>query len=120
MQGWPGRGLGVIPVCIERDQIEEAHVQLLRDLPPAYMAILVKAVVSVIALALTLALNAAMWRLLQRTFHDSSRMHTLRMVLRNTILFAASALVAFIWIGFGNLPSSLGSWGRASPLPRRR
>jgi len=86
-------------------------VQLLRDIPPAYLAILVKAVVSVIALVLTLALNAAVWRLLQRSFHDSSRMHTLRMVLRNSILFAGSALVAFIWIGFGNFAVFIGILG---------
>jgi len=86
-------------------------MQYLREIPPAYLAILAKGVASVIALVLMLALNGAVGRLLQRRFHDSSRMHTLRMVLRNGILFVGSALILFIWIGFGNLAVFIGILG---------
>ena len=86
-------------------------MQYLREIPPAYLAILAKGVASVIALVLMRALNGAVGRLLQRRFHDSSRMHTLRMVLRNGILFVGSALILFIWIGFGNFAVFIGILG---------
>ena len=86
-------------------------MQYLREIPPAYLAILAKGVASVIALVLMLALNGAVGRLLQGRFHDSSRMHTLRMVLRNGILFVGSALILFIWIGFGNFAVFFGILG---------
>jgi len=86
-------------------------MQYLREIPPAYLAILAKGVASVIALVLMRALNGAVGRLLQRRFHDSSRMHTLRMVLRNGILFVGSALILFIWIGFGNFAVFFGILG---------
>ncbi|HUT16028.1 MAG TPA: mechanosensitive ion channel domain-containing protein [Anaerolineae bacterium] len=86
-------------------------MQYSREIPPAYLAILAKGVASVIALVLMRALNGAVGRLLQRRFHDSSRMHTLRMVLRNGILFVGSALILFIWIGFGNFAVFFGILG---------
>jgi len=86
-------------------------MQYLREIPPAYLAILAKGVASFVALVLMLALNGAVGRLLQRRFHDSSRMHTLRMVLRNGILFVGSALILFIWIGFGNFAVFFGILG---------
>jgi small-conductance mechanosensitive channel len=86
-------------------------MQYLREIPPAYLAILAKGVASVIALVLMLALNGAVGRLLQRRFHDSSRIHTVRMVLRNAILFVGSALILFIWIGFGNFAVFMGILG---------
>lgn len=86
-------------------------MQYLSEIPPAHLAILAKGAASVIVLVLILALNGAVDRLLQRTFHDSSRMHTLRMVLRNAILFMGSVLVLFIWIGFGNFAVFMGVLG---------
>ncbi len=83
----------------------------LSEIPPAYLAVLAKGVASAIAFLLMLALNSAVSRLLQRRFHDSSRMHTLRMVLRNGILFVGSALILFIWIGFGNFAVFIGILG---------
>ena len=86
-------------------------MQYFRDIPPAYLAVFAKAVASVIALVLMLALNGAVSRLLQRSFRDSSRVHTLHMVLRNGILFVGSAVVVFIWIGFGNFAVFIGILG---------
>jgi small-conductance mechanosensitive channel len=86
-------------------------MQRLRELPPAYLSILAKGVASIIAVVLVQALNLAVGRLLQRRFQDSSRVPTLRMVLRNAILFLGSALVLFIWIGFGNFAVFMGILG---------
>jgi small-conductance mechanosensitive channel len=72
------------------------------QIPSAYLHIAIKFIFSLVVLLLTLATNRAASNLLQARVKDQSRMHTLRMLLRNAIFVAGIVVILLIWLGFGS------------------
>jgi small-conductance mechanosensitive channel len=72
------------------------------QIPAAYLNIALKFVFSLVVLLLTLATNRAASNLLKARIKDQSRMHTLRMLLRNAVFVIGIVVILLIWLGFGS------------------
>lgn len=72
------------------------------QIPASYLNIIQKIVSSLVALLLTLGTNRAVSELLKARVRDAYHMHTLRMLVRNTVLTIGSVVVLSIWLGFGS------------------
>ena len=82
------------------------------QIPAIYWAIILKLVFSVVVLVLTVAANRAAGSLLMLRVKDSSHVHTLRMLVRNTIFVISSIVVLAVWLGSGsNLTVAMGILG---------
>jgi hypothetical protein len=72
------------------------------NIPATYLAIIKKALFSLVVLLLTLGINRAASNLLKARFKDPSHMFTLRMLVRNTLLIIGCAAILSIWLEFGH------------------
>jgi hypothetical protein len=72
------------------------------NIPATYLAIIKKALFSLVVLLLTLGANRAASNLLKARFKDPSYMFTLRMLVRNTLLIIGCAAILSIWLEFGH------------------
>jgi len=72
------------------------------DLPPAYAAVVLKLVFSLLALALTLIANRLLRDLLRARFRDTPHAHTVFMLVRNAVFLAGASVILLIWLGFGS------------------
>ena len=72
------------------------------SIPEDYWVIIWKAIASLVVLALTLVANRATRTLVRKRVKEPAHGHTLRMLLRNTVLFAGTAAILLIWLGFGS------------------
>ena len=72
------------------------------QLPPVYLDIISKLIFSLAVLVLTLVINRAASRILRSRVPDPSHMHTLRMLVRNTVFFAGAGLILLVWLGIGS------------------
>jgi small-conductance mechanosensitive channel len=86
-------------------------MQFPRDLPPVYVAVVAKAVLSIIVLVLAVLVNGAIGRALMWVGDEGNRTRTMRMVLRNAVLLVASTIVLFVWLGFTNFSVFIGILG---------
>ncbi len=82
------------------------------SLPPAYAEILLKAVLSLIAILLTFVANRILRNLLRARFRDTPHAHTVFMLARNAVFLAGTGVVLLIWVGFSsNFTVAIGIWG---------
>lgn len=82
------------------------------DLPPAYVNIITKAILSLFALALTMLANRLLRRVLRSRFKDTPHAHTMYMLVRNAVFLVGASVILLIWLGFGsNLTVSMGILG---------
>lgn len=72
------------------------------SIPAVYLDIILKLLFSLVVLVLTLAVNRAISSLLTVRVKDRYQVHTLRMLIRNTIFVLGTAIVLAIWLGFGS------------------
>lgn len=72
------------------------------QIPAAYLNIIQKVISSLAVLLLTLGTNRVTSELLQARVKDPYHMHTLRMLVRNTVFTIGSVVVLSIWLGFGS------------------
>ncbi|MCR4405807.1 MAG: mechanosensitive ion channel family protein [Anaerolineae bacterium] len=72
------------------------------QIPMTYLSIGLKIVSSMVVLLLTLATNRAAGNLLQARVKDQYYMHTLRMLIRNTVFVSGGIIILLIWLGFGS------------------
>ena len=72
------------------------------ELPPDYADIVTKLIFSLVVLVLTLVAQRATAKLLRSRIPDPSHVHTLRMLVRNTVLFVGAALILLVWLGMGS------------------
>lgn len=72
------------------------------DLPAVYIAIIVKAVLSVLVMILTVVANRVLRNLLKARFAETSHADTIFMLLRNGVFLAGVSLVLLIWLGAGS------------------
>lgn len=72
------------------------------QIPATYLNVIQKLVSSLVALLLTLGTNRAVGELLKTRVKDAYHMHTLRMLVRNTVWTIGSVVVLSIWLGFGS------------------
>jgi small-conductance mechanosensitive channel len=82
------------------------------QLPATYVDILSKLLLSLLTIILTLVANRGLRNLLKVRVKDPAHMHTLYMLIRNTVFVAGSVIVLFIWLGSGsNLTVAMGILG---------
>jgi hypothetical protein len=74
----------------------------LPSIPPLYLEVLWKVVVSVLVMILTYLANRAVNRVLRRRIRDDAHRQTLWMLIRNTIFIVGVAIVISIWFGFSS------------------
>jgi small-conductance mechanosensitive channel len=74
----------------------------LLDLPPAYVAVILKTGFSLLALALTLVANRLLREMLRARFRDTPHAHTVFMLVRNAVFLAGASVILLIWLGFGS------------------
>ena len=72
------------------------------QLPAVYVNIILKLVFSLLTLALTLVTNRVVLNLLKARVKDPAHMHTLYMLVRNSVLLVGSVVILLIWLGFGS------------------
>jgi len=72
------------------------------NLPPAYVTVIVKGVLSIVALALTLIANRILRGLLRARFRDTPHAHTVFMLVRNAVFLVGTSIILLIWLGFGS------------------
>jgi len=72
------------------------------QLPVTYLNVILKLIFSLLALTLTLVVNRVARNLLKVRVKDPAHMHTLYMLIRNSIFFAGSVVVLIIWLGVGS------------------
>lgn len=72
------------------------------QIPAVYLDIILKLVSSLIALLLTVIINRAINNLLRARVKDPAYVHTLRVLVRNTVLIISSFVILSIWLGFGS------------------
>ena len=72
------------------------------QVPAPYLAIIVKLVFTIVVLVLTVVANRAAGGLLLLRVKDRSHVHTLRMLVRNTIFVVASTIILALWLGSGS------------------
>jgi len=71
-------------------------------LPPAYAAVVIKFILSLLALALTLIANRVLRGLLEARFRDTPHARTVHMLVRNAVFLAGASVILLIWLGFGS------------------
>ena len=82
------------------------------QLPEIYVDIIFKLMRSLVTLILTVVANRGMRRLLKARTTDPSHMHTLSMLVRNTVFAVGGIVILFIWLGSGsNLTMAMGILG---------
>jgi small-conductance mechanosensitive channel len=72
------------------------------QIPAIYLDVMWKLLSSLAVLAFTFGANRAVGNLLKVRVKDPSYVHTLRMLIRNTILIVGSVVILAIWLGFGS------------------
>ncbi|MBC8249307.1 MAG: mechanosensitive ion channel [Anaerolineales bacterium] len=72
------------------------------QIPAIYLDIIRKFISSLVVLLLTLGTNRAASELLKTRVKDPSHAHTLRMLVRNTVLIIGCVVILAIWLGFGS------------------
>jgi small-conductance mechanosensitive channel len=77
-----------------------------------YLSVILKLVLSLIVVAVTWIAYRIARNVIKRQVKDTSHMHTLRMLVRNALFFAASVIVLLVWLGVGsNLTVAMGILG---------
>lgn len=72
------------------------------DLPPAYVDVIAKLVLSLLALALTMIANRVLRDVLKARFRDTPHAHTVFMLVRNAVFLLGASIILLIWLGFGS------------------
>jgi small-conductance mechanosensitive channel len=72
------------------------------NLPPAYVAVILKFILSLFFLALTLVANRVLRNLLRARFRHTPHAHTVFMLVRNAVFLAGASVILLIWLGFGS------------------
>lgn len=72
------------------------------QIPATYLNLIQKVVSSLAVLLLTIGANRAVSELLKKRVKDPYHMHTLRMLIRNTVFTIGSVVILSIWLGFGS------------------
>jgi small-conductance mechanosensitive channel len=72
------------------------------DLPPAYVAVILKLSFSLLALALTFVTNRILRGLLTARFRGTPHAHTVFMLARNAVFLVGASVILLIWLGFGS------------------
>ncbi|MDY6877287.1 MAG: mechanosensitive ion channel [Chloroflexota bacterium] len=72
------------------------------QLPATYMDVILKLIFSLLALLLTLVANRALRNLLLVRVKDPAHVHTLHMLIRNSVFLAGSVVILLIWLGVGS------------------
>jgi len=72
------------------------------NLPPAYVTVIIKGILSLVALALTLIANRVLRNLLRARFRDTPHAHTVFMLVRNAVFLIGTSVILLIWLGFGS------------------
>jgi small-conductance mechanosensitive channel len=81
-------------------------------LPEAYVNILLKLFFSLLTIVLTLVVHRGLRNLLRKRVSEPAHIHTLYMLVRNTIFAAGGIVILFIWLGSGsNLTVAMGILG---------
>jgi len=81
------------------------------QIPAVFVDIIVKLIFSLVVLIATMATHVAVGNVLRRTVQDPTHTQTVRMLVRNTVFSVGSALILFIWLGFGNFAVFMGILG---------
>jgi small-conductance mechanosensitive channel len=82
------------------------------ELPAIYVDIISKLLLSLLILVITLVVHRGLRNLLQRRIGDPAHMHTLSMLIRNTVYVASGIVILFVWLGSGsNLTVAMGIFG---------
>jgi small-conductance mechanosensitive channel len=81
-------------------------------LPEAYVNVLLKLLLSLLILVITLVTHWALRNLLRKRVSEPTHIHTLSMLIRNTLYVASGILILFVWLGSGsNLTVAMGILG---------
>ena len=72
------------------------------NLPPAYLDVIVKLVLSLLALILTIVANRVLRGVLKARFRDTPHAHTVFMLVRNAVFLVGGGVILLIWLGFGS------------------
>ena len=72
------------------------------QLPPTYVAIILKLLFSLLVLILTVVTNRILRDVLKARIKDPTHMHTLHMLIRNSVFLVGSIVVLLIWLGIGS------------------
>jgi small-conductance mechanosensitive channel len=72
------------------------------QLPETYISVILKLVFSLITVILTAVANRVAVSMLRVRVKDPAHLHTLRMLVRNTIALAGCIIILFIWLGVGS------------------
>jgi len=72
------------------------------NLPPAYLDVIVKLILSLLALALTIVANRVLRDVLKARFRDTPHAHTVFMLVRNAVFLLGASVILLIWLGFGS------------------
>jgi small-conductance mechanosensitive channel len=82
------------------------------ELPETYVNILLKLLLSLLILVITLVVHRGLRNLLQRRVGDPAHIHTLSMLIRNTLYVASGIVILLVWLGSGsNLTVAMGILG---------
>jgi small-conductance mechanosensitive channel len=71
-------------------------------LPATYVDIIIKLILSLLALLITLAVNRGLRNLLKTQVKDPAHVHTLYMLIRNSVFIVGGFAILFIWLGSGS------------------
>jgi small-conductance mechanosensitive channel len=74
----------------------------MQSLPPAYLAVLLKLVFSLLATGLTLIANRILRDVLSARFRETPHAHTVFMLARNAVFLAGTSVILLIWLGVGS------------------
>ena len=72
------------------------------QLPATYVNVILKLIFSLLALTLALVANRVARNLLKVRVEDPAHMHTLYMLIRNSVFLAGSIVILLIWLGPGS------------------
>jgi small-conductance mechanosensitive channel len=72
------------------------------QLPDTYISVILKLVFSLITVILTAVANRVAVNMLRVRVKDPAHLHTLHMLVRNTIVLAGCIIILFIWLGVGS------------------
>jgi small-conductance mechanosensitive channel len=72
------------------------------QLPDTYISVILKLAFSLITVILTAVANRVAVNMLRVRVKDPAHLHTLHMLVRNTIVLAGCIIILFIWLGVGS------------------
>jgi len=72
------------------------------QIPANYVNIILKLLLSLLVLVITLVVRRGLRNLLQKRVGDPAHMHTLSMLIRNTLYVASGIVILFVWLGSGS------------------